>query len=83
MLTEEQLKDIENRKWTTGKHTCDFESHSFEDGVYWNCRHCGLQFCSKHRLPEDHNRFCFKRGNIFEGLEKKSLWQKIKAWLNV
>src|SRR3990172_8674755 len=40
------------------------------ENTYWlpfHCRRCNRDFCSKHRLPEDHTCPGLKRGNIFEG----------------
>jgi uncharacterized protein YkwD len=41
------------------------------DGLPFHCRRCGGNFCSSHRLPEDHNGPGLKRGNIFENLGSK------------
>jgi hypothetical protein len=46
---------------------CDYCDKKI-DGLPFHCRRCGKYFCSKHRLPEDHNCPGLKQGNIFDNL---------------
>jgi uncharacterized protein YkwD len=49
---------------------CDYCNNKMDE-IPFHCRRCGSNYCSNHRLPEDHNCPGLKRGNLFESLGPK------------
>ena len=48
---------------------CAYCGESF-DHLPFYCRRCDKYFCTKHRLPENHNCSGFKKGNMFKNMNK-------------
>jgi len=56
---------------------CD-ECNEEIKNIPFHCRRCGGNFCSKHRLPEDHNCVGLKKENIFKKINYKNSYHNKK-----
>lgn len=53
------------------------------DSLPFTCKRCGKQFCSKHRLPENHECTHLVRGNIFTNISSTRKIPKGKKFITI
>lgn len=62
--------------------TCNY-CHNKLLSMPFTCKRCGGQFCTYHRLPEDHKCPALKRGNIYKQAYSKKKSHKKKKYHDV